>query len=41
MLMECENLKNKIDIINIMNCNPKLQPCVLTNHGIVTDVIFK
>ena len=21
--------------------NPKTQPCVLTNHGIVTDIIFK
>lgn len=30
-----------IDIINIQDCNPKKQPCLLTNHGIETNVIFK
>lgn len=32
-------LCNHIDTVNIQN--PKKQTCVLTNHGIVTDVIFK
>ena len=34
-------LCNHIDTVHIQDCNPKKQPCVLTNHGIVTDVIFK
>ncbi len=34
-------LCNHIDTVNIQDCNPKKQTCVLTNHGIVTDVIFK
>lgn len=29
------------DTVNIQDCNPKKQTCVLTNHGIVTDVVFK
>lgn len=29
------------ETIKISDCNPKAQSCVLTNHGIVTDVIFK
>lgn len=28
------------EAIKISNCNPKKQRCVLTNNGIVTDVIF-
>ena len=34
-------LCNHIDTVHIQDCNPKKQPCVLTNHGMVTDVIFK
>ena len=34
-------LCNHIDTVNIQDCNPKKQTCVLTNHGIVTDVVFK
>ena len=29
------------DTVNILEQNPKAQTCVLTNHGIITDVIFK
>ena len=32
---------NEPETIKISDCNPKKQSCVLTNHGIVTDVIFK
>lgn len=32
---------NEPETIKISDCNPKAQPCVLTNHEIVTDVIFK
>lgn len=31
----------RIDTINIQDCDPKKQPCLLTNHGIETNVIFK
>ena len=27
------------ETIKISDCNPKTQPCVLTNQGIVTDII--
>lgn len=32
---------NHIDTINIQDCDPRKQPCILTNHGIETNVIFK
>ena len=28
-----------IDVVEFEECNPKAQPCVLTNQGIVTDII--
>lgn len=34
-------LCNHIDTVKIQDQNPKKQPCVMTNHGLVTDVIFK
>ena len=34
-------LKKRKDTIKIEDCNPKKQPCVLTNHGIDANVIFK
>lgn len=34
-------LRNHIDTVKIQDHNPKKQTCVLTNHGIVTDVVFK
>lgn len=30
---------NEPETIKISDCNPKKQPCVLTNHGIVTDIV--
>lgn len=30
---------DKPETIKISDCNPKAQPCVLTNQGIVTDII--
>lgn len=30
---------NEPETINISDCNPKAHPCVLTNHGIDTNVI--
>lgn len=30
---------NEPGTIKISDCNPKAQPCVLTNNGMVTDVI--
>lgn len=30
---------NEPETIKISDCNPKAQPCVLTNHGIDTNVI--
>ena len=34
-------LCNHIDTVRIQDHNPKKQPCVMTNHGLVTDVVFK
>lgn len=34
-------LCNQIDTVKIQDHNPKKQACVLTNHGIDTDVVFK
>lgn len=34
-------LCNHIDTVKIQDHNPKKQPCVMTNHGLVTDVVFK
>jgi hypothetical protein len=30
---------NEPETIKISDCNPKAQPCVLTNHGIDTNVV--
>ena len=30
---------NQPETIKISDCNPKVQPCVLTNHGIDTNVV--
>ena len=30
---------NELETIKIKDCNPKAQPCVLTNHGIDTNII--
>lgn len=32
---------NEPENIKISDCNPKKQTCALTNHGIITDVLFK
>lgn len=34
-------LCNYIDTVKIQDHNPKKQTCVMTNHGLVTDVVFK
>lgn len=34
-------LCNHIDTVNIQDWDPKKQTCVMTNHGVTTDVIFK
>lgn len=34
-------LCNHIDTVKIQDHNPKKQTCVMTNHGLVTDVVFK
>lgn len=31
---------NEPENIKISDCNPKKQTCVLTNHGLVKDVLF-
>lgn len=32
-------LCHQTETIKIADCNPKAQPCVLTNHGIDTNVV--
>lgn len=34
-------VENNVIVETVKIENPKTQSCVLTNHGIITDVLFK